>query len=315
MSVPTPVAASRAGLACAHRRRSSASSSVGLAAERLVASCECAQRPFRSGGDLVGGRVGAQAGAGVDEGAARQSGELVFELFGGGDEEAVDLVDRAGAGLERRASSDVQHPDCFHQTVAAFGLSCGFAAQRGARRGFGVGGVGLAVAPPRLAVGTVHLHHRHADRGEVARQAGAVAAGAFHADDPQRTPGPQPGDEFAVAGHSRRERRRVQHPPRPVHGCGDVVVTMGVHPTDHFNRFLRHNGAALLRANQWVKGTTGRDGGQDTQGVSSRLLSGHVRPTGRCASPTSTRPTDRKQGTTANIPAGQTHHQSGTHTV
>src|SRR5918996_1127290 len=32
----------------------------------------------------------------------------------------------------------------------------------------------------------------------------------------------------------------------------------------------------------WTGSTTGRDGGQDTQGAMARLLSGHVRPTGRC---------------------------------
>ena len=210
---------------------------------------------------------GAQAGAGVDERAGAQGPELGVERLGGGHDHVVDLVDRLSAGFERRAPGDAQHPDRLHQAVAGLGHSGGFAAERGPSRGFGVDGVGLAAAPSRLAVGAVHLHHADALAGEAARQAGAVAAGALHADAHQLAPGSQPGEQFAIAGARRRERFGAQQAPRRIDGGGDVVVAVGVHAADDFNRLLGHNDAALLRAHRTGMGTAGRDGGQDTHGA------------------------------------------------
>ena len=183
-------------------------------------------------------RVGSQAGAGVDESAGAQPAELVFQRVGGGDDQVVDLVDRLGAGLDRRSAGDAQRPDCFHWPVAGFGSGGGVAAEGVPCRGFGVGHIGLAAAPARLAVGAVHLHHGDARRGEVAGQAGAVAAGDLDADPREPAPGRQPGEQFAIADPRCGERRRAEQPPRRIDCGGDVVVAVGVYPADDINVVL-----------------------------------------------------------------------------
>ena len=194
----------------------------------------------------IGGGGGAQAGAGVDEGAAAVAAELVFERLGGGDEQVVDLVVRAGAGLGRRAARHGEHADRLDGAVSGFGHSCGVAGEHSTRRGLGVGGVGLAAPAARLAVRAVHLPHAHTRRGEVAGEAGAVAAGAFDADAAQLAQRRQPGGQFAVTGARRRERRRRQQPPDGVDSCGDMGVTVRVNAAEDLGVLLGHNGAALL---------------------------------------------------------------------
>ena len=142
-----------------------------------------------------------------------------------------------------------------------------FAAQRRPRGRLGVGGIGLAPAPARLAVRADHLHHRHAPSGEMSRHARPVAAGAFDADTLQVAPTAQPVQELAVAGAGRRERRHTQQPPRAVDGRRHMVVPVGVDPTDHCHLMFCHNDSALLRAQPTGRGTTGRDDGQCTHGA------------------------------------------------
>ena len=240
-----------------------------LGAEGLVAPGEAAQRPFGGADERVGGGVGAQAGAGVDEDAAAQTSELVFERLGDRDEQAVDLVVRLSAGLERGAARDGEHADRLDGAVVGFGHSGGVPGEGAARRGFGVDGVGLAGAAAHLAVGTIHLHHLDAGRGEVARQAGAVAAGAFDADTAHGTPRGQPGGQLAVAGGVRRERRRRQQRPGGINSGGDMDITVRVDPADDLGVLLGHNGAALHRV-QWTEGTDrpGRRTGHSRRSVS-----------------------------------------------
>ena len=265
VSGPTPWAASRAGLAAAHRARSSPSRAAisALSAWWRLARLRSARL---AADERVGGGGRSQAGAGVDEGAAAVAAEVVFERLGGGDEEAVDLVVCLCAGLDRGAARDGEHADRLDGAVVGFGHGGGVAGEGAARRGCGVDGVGFADAAAGLAVGAVHLHHTDAGRGEVARQAGAVAAGAGYADTAHGTPGGQ----LAVAGGVRRERRCRQQRPGGINSGGDMDITVRVDPADDLGVLLGHNGAALLRAQTMDMGTTGRDGGQDTHGVQHR---------------------------------------------
>ena len=194
----------------------------------------------------VGGGGRSQAGAGVDEGAAAVAAEVVFERLGDRDEEAVDLVVCLCAGLDRGAARDGEHADRLDGAVVGFGHGGGVAGEGAARRGCGVDGVGFADAAAGLAVGAVHLHHLDAGRGEVARQAGAVAAGAFDADTAHGTPRGQPGGQLAVAGGVRRERRCRQQRPGGINSGGDMDITVRVDPADDLGVLLGHNGAALL---------------------------------------------------------------------
>ena len=158
----------------------------------------------------------------------------------------MDLVVCLCAGLDRGAARDGEHADRLDGAVVGFGHGGGVAGEGGARRGCGVDGVGFADAAAGLAVGAVHLHHLDAGRGEVARQAGAVAAGAFDADTAHGTPGGQPGGQLAVAGGVRRERRCRQQRPGGINSGGDMDITVRVDPADDLGVLLGHNGAALL---------------------------------------------------------------------
>ena len=140
----------------------------------------------------------------------------------------------------------MQEPYCFDGTVGGLRLSDGFAGQHRACGRLGVGGIGLAAAPARLAVRADHLHHRDAPSGEMSRQARPVAAGAFDADGVQVAPAAHPIEELAVAGAGRRERRHTQQPPQTVNSRRHMVVAVGVDPTDHSHLLFWHNDAALL---------------------------------------------------------------------
>jgi hypothetical protein len=90
-------------------------------------------------------------------------------------------------------------------------------------------GPGLARPAPVLAVGAVHLHHPHTSRGDVAGQAGAVAAGPF---DPGQAHGPepaQPRQQAGISGRAGRELPDTEQPADRVERCCDVHVGVGVH--------------------------------------------------------------------------------------
>ena len=87
---------------------------------------------------------------------------------------------------ERRATLGVRIAST--QPSAGLGHSDSLAAERGAGRGLGVDGVGLAAAPSRLAVRAVHLDDLDTGRGEVPGEARTVGSGALHAPTPHRAP-------------------------------------------------------------------------------------------------------------------------------
>ena len=96
-------------------------------------------------------------------------------------------------------------------------------------RADGVEGVGLALAAAVLPVAAVNLHDPDTGRGDVAGQAGAVAAGTF---DPDQAHGPepaQPAQEAAVSGRGGREFPDPQQPSDRVERSRDVHVRVGVH--------------------------------------------------------------------------------------
>ncbi len=131
----------------------------------------------------------------------------------------------AGAAL-----GDHQRPDRLHRPVTALrraGCPAGQGCAGGADR---VQRVGLAVPPALLPVGPVHLHDPDPVPGEVAGQAGAVAAGALDADQGDVPELPEPAQRPGVPGRGRRELSRPQQPADGIEGRGDVHLRMGVHP-------------------------------------------------------------------------------------
>ena len=75
----------------------------------------------------------------------------------------------------------------------------------------------------------VHLHDPDAGRGDVAGQAGAVAAGALDADQADGPEPAQPAQQAGIASRGDRELRDAEQPADGVQRGGDVHVGVGVH--------------------------------------------------------------------------------------
>jgi hypothetical protein len=88
-------------------------------------------------------------------------------------------------------------------------------------------GPGLALPAPVLAVGTVDLDDPDAGRGDVAGQAGAVAAGPLdpgQADSPEPA---QPAGQAGVAGRGDRELLHAEQSPDGIERSSDVRAGVG----------------------------------------------------------------------------------------
>jgi hypothetical protein len=90
-------------------------------------------------------------------------------------------------------------------------------------------GIGLALPAAVLAVGADCLDDPDAGGGDVAGQAGAVAAGPF---DPGQADGPepaQPAQQAGVAGRGGRELPDAEQSSDGIKRGGDMYVSVGVH--------------------------------------------------------------------------------------
>ena len=148
------------------------------------------------------------------------------------------MVDGLGAGFDCGTTDYPQHPDSLDQSVGGFRSGGGFTVESGPPGGLGVGGVGFSQSAAQLTVCTVDLYHLDTDPGEIAGQAGAVAAGAFHPNPHHTTLGSQPAAQFLKAGCIGRERSRSQDSTGGVHYRRDMTIAMGVHPAKHLNQAL-----------------------------------------------------------------------------
>ncbi|GID26129.1 hypothetical protein Abr02nite_11120 [Paractinoplanes brasiliensis] len=92
-------------------------------------------------------------------------------------------------------------------------------------------------------VGPVDVEHGDSFLVQVTRQAGAVAAGAFDADCPDRSVAAHPGRQRLTAGHIGGELLTAEQPPGLVDQRGGVGVSVGVDTTDHLDGLFWHRGA------------------------------------------------------------------------
>ena len=77
-----------------------------------------------------------------------------------------------GPRVVRRGVGDPQDPDRFHQAVRTLRDDCGLVVERIPGSCLGVDSVGFAPALAHLTIGSVDLHHRDPDFGEIASQPG-----------------------------------------------------------------------------------------------------------------------------------------------
>ena len=157
-------------------------------------------------------------------------GEPGPQVLGPGQDQGPGLVERLdplGAGA---ALGDHQRADRLDGAIAAPGRAArpaGLSRPGGADR---VERVGLALTAAVLPVGPVHLDDPDAGRGDVAGQAGAVAAGPFDPDQAHRPEPRQPVQQTCIAGRGGRELPDAKQPADGVERGGDVRAGMGIHP-------------------------------------------------------------------------------------
>jgi hypothetical protein len=113
---------------------------------------------------------------------AGHAAKAFSQLIGGGEAEVADLVERLDLRRAHAALRDHERPDRFDVAVASLARTLGSPRQRSAGRFDRVGGIRLAGATSRLAVGAINLDHLDASGAQEASQAGAVGAGALDSD-------------------------------------------------------------------------------------------------------------------------------------
>ena len=156
-------------------------------------------------------------------------GEPGPQVIGPGQDQGPGLVDGLGSLGAGAALGDHQRADRLHGAIAALRRAAGPAGLGGAGGADGVQRVGLALPAPVLAVRAVHLDDPDTGRGDVAGQAGAVAAGAF---DPDQADGPepaQPAQQAGISGRGGRELLDAEQPSDGVERGRDVHVGVSVH--------------------------------------------------------------------------------------
>jgi hypothetical protein len=164
--------------------------------------------------------------------------------------------------------------DGFHRAGAGLRRAGGGAGQHRPGRGDGVDRIRLALPTAGLAIRPVDLDHRRALRGQVPGQAGAVGAGALHADLDQPTEAGQPGKQRRIAGRCGGELGVAEQPPGAVDRGRVVGAAVSVHAAEDIQLRARHDGIDVLVActDETARTEAGR-GGQDSDGcLSHRLL-------------------------------------------
>src|SRR5207244_2348658 len=104
-----------------------------------------------------------------------------------------------GAGLHRACPGNTDLAQCLYRPVAGLGPRRRVTREHGARRPLRVEAVGLALAPPPVSVGLVHLDHVQPPAAQMPAQSRTPGARAL---DPEREDFTEVGDpagELAVA--------------------------------------------------------------------------------------------------------------------
>lgn len=116
----------------------------------------------------------------------------------------------------------------------------------------------------------------------MAGQARPVGAGALDADPDQRPERLKPAEQTAAAVGVGRELGRAQQPSCAVDRGGDVDLLVSVNPAEDLGSVLCHHDDASLRSSN-DEAPPAETADRTLTVWGSRLLSGHIRSTGRCA--------------------------------
>ena len=183
-------------------------------------------------------RVRTQCGRGASELVSMHATKPFSQLVGGGEAEVADLVQVLDPHVATRSANDQQRADRFHVTIGGLRDPRRTTRQRGPRRFDRVNLVGLAGTATLLAVRTVDLDHHQTPAAEMAREAGAVGAGAFHPDPSRPSRTPPANREFGETGRRRRERLDAQHAAVRVDRRCDMHIQVCIDSTRDWARAL-----------------------------------------------------------------------------
>src|SRR5829696_3553736 len=158
----------------------------------------------------LSGAGGAEADAGTGQVLLAQSPQADADGVVAADQQSPELVGGLGAGLDRAAAGDDQTAQLTDDAVAVLGDGVGLASQHGPGGMLGIQGIVLADPAPPGPVGPIDLPDRDAVGQQVAGQAVAKAAGAFHSGGDRLAVLAGPGQQPGVAGVAGREAGRGQ---------------------------------------------------------------------------------------------------------
>ena len=115
--------------------------------------------------------------------------------------------------------------------------------------------------PAGASVGPVDLDHPHLLIKQVASQAGAVAAGALHADHPDLSVAAKPAQQLLVAATISWELTVAEQPSLGIQHGSVMGTTMGVDPADDNPGVFGHAEMAFPLEDWAGQARTGRAGG------------------------------------------------------
>ena len=147
--------------------------------------------------------------------------------------------------LRADAARDPQDPHGLDISVPGLGRSGGVAPLGGPGGGHGVFGVGLSLAPPALAVGTVDLDDGDLVGKQVPGEPGPVAAGPLDADELERPEGLQPAEQGPIARRCGREALHAEECSTLVEGGRHMDVEVRVDPSGDAARDSGHRHLVL----------------------------------------------------------------------
>ena len=217
-----------------------------LAAGELSAPSQLPQRHPGGVADHVTG-PGPQQRQFGDQGRDGVPGEPGPQVIRPGHDQGPGLVDGLGPLRAGAALGDHQHADRLDGTIAAFRGAAGPSGLRGPGGADSVKRVRLALPAAVLPVGAVYFHHPDPSRGDVAGQAGAVAAGAFDPGQADSPEGAQPAQQPRISGRRGGELLHAEQPADGIQRGRDMGISVGVHAASngaclydgHCHPFLR----------------------------------------------------------------------------
>jgi hypothetical protein len=248
---PTPEVVSKPGAVTAVSRWVGLQG-LGLGAQGEGAPCQQAQGVFGRCGRGIE-RAGTQCRAAVQKSADGQIGQALAQRRWGGDQHALELVDRLGARLDRGVLGHLQHADHFHSAPAGLGDAGCPAGMDGPGGHLRVDGVAFPHAVAGGAVGPVDLHDLVAVVGEMAGEPGTVGPGALRPEHRNRAEIGGPSFELPIAGGVRRDAELPQTHAWVVQPDRHVDVFVSVDPDRDPVAIvrLRHAVDGCLRRRRW----------------------------------------------------------------